>query len=76
MFEISLINAYLSWERKLEIDNEKRQTTRFDDVFTNISETQEWKVEKTVTTPADFIRAKLPAYDQCPRESLSRSRAG
>jgi hypothetical protein len=77
MFEISLINAYLSWERKLEIDNEKRQTTRFDDVFTNISETQErkWEGVTMATNPADFIKAKLPACDPCPQESLSRSRA-
>jgi len=73
MFEISLINAYLSWERKLEIDNEKRQAARFDDVFTDASEGQGWKREdeRVMANPADFIRSKLPACDQCSQETVA-----
>jgi hypothetical protein len=35
MFDVRLITTVLEWERRLEIEEEKRKSSRFEDVFTD-----------------------------------------
>jgi hypothetical protein len=71
MFQMSLITSVLVWERILEIENEKRQSTRYEDVFTHDLGTQRGQgIERNVF---DFTKAKLPARDCCSHDTFARS---
>lgn len=51
MFQTNLINTVLVWERILEIEEEKRRLTRFEDVFT---EETGWVKPETVKRNGNF----------------------
>ncbi len=77
MSEIHLINQVLDWERRLEIENEKRKNYRDEpDYFPAAPQSGPKDHLSFFARLLKFGRERRPAYQDCPQEPCCETQPG
>lgn len=78
MFQTQLINTVLEWERRLEIENEKRKNHRFEPYVNFLAKVHPCRKERKSSFARIFRRSRVrqPVYDCYVQEYCQETQPG